>query len=63
MKKQSEKQRAALAKGRKLMQEANALQKKNGTKTVMVTSGGKFQKVEVYRTSMKDALKTVARRK
>lgn len=55
--KQSDKQKAALAKGQSLMKKAVALQKKAGTKTVTVKAGGKTQKLEVYKLNLKNALK------
>lgn len=53
----SPKQKTALAKGQNLMKKAVAAQKKAGTKTVTVKSGGKTQKLEVYKVNLKDALK------
>jgi endonuclease IV len=53
----SAKQKSALSKGHNLMKKAVAAQKKAGTKTVTVYSGGHAQKLDVYKLNLKDALK------
>jgi hypothetical protein len=53
----SVKQKSALAKGQNLLKKAVILQKKAGTKTITVKSGGKSQKLDVYKLNLKDALK------
>jgi len=50
------KQKSALAKGQSLMKRAVAIQKKAGTKTITVYSGGHAQKLDVYKVNLKDAL-------
>lgn len=55
----SAKQKTALAKGQSLMKKAVVAQKKGGTKTITVKSGGKVQKLEVYKVNLKNALKRV----
>ena len=59
MKKQlTAKQKSALAKGHALMKKAIAIQKKAGTKTITVYSGGHAQKLDVYKVNLKNALKS-----
>ena len=53
----SPKQKAALAKGQSLMKKAVAIQKKGGTKTTTVYSGGHAQKLDVYKVNLSSALK------
>jgi hypothetical protein len=57
----TDKQKAALRKGANLMYKAQKLQKESGTKTRNVKAAGKWQKLEVYKMPLNDALKKVSR--
>jgi hypothetical protein len=58
----SAKQKKSLAKGHELMKKAVALQKKTGVITTTVYSGGRAQKLDVYKLPLNKALKQVSKK-